>query len=340
MDAVHRGHELRAVGGGAKLDAVVEDDALVVVGDLGLVTELDRAVNTPLADRPRIAIMQADQPGGTLRGLPGQPGPGLRHDRAGPLDRDRQLRQRPPQTPPHPPAEGPGQCAAAVAQHRGGLRSGLLRQIGKAGAHPADRRRALVFAELAAGPHLGGHLAGPPAGRPPPVCHLGARGPARCLHPPHRTHQLDHRLGQKPHIGRVSHVRRDHRGIGPHPAGTQQLLPGGLGPQRLIQPRHRLLAAPAGQLHQRGRVRHPPIERDPAKPPPGDRDTDLRAQALKPQPVTELEEHQPQVALHRRRRPPDHRVKVRHERGEEHRVIQQRVHPGQLGRQPQQLRRQ
>jgi hypothetical protein len=78
-------------------------------------------------------------------------------------------------------------------------------------------------------------------------------------------------------------------------------------PQCLIQPCHRLLAAPAGQLHQRGRVRHPPIDRDPAKPPPGDRVTDLRAQALKPQPVTELQEHQPQVALHRRGRPPDHR---------------------------------
>jgi hypothetical protein len=36
VDAVHRGRKLRAVVGGAKLDAVVEDDALVVVCDLGL----------------------------------------------------------------------------------------------------------------------------------------------------------------------------------------------------------------------------------------------------------------------------------------------------------------
>ncbi len=35
--------------------------------------------------------------------------------------------------------------------------------------------------------------------------------------------------------------------------------------------------------HQRRWVRHPPIQRDPAKSPPGDRVTDLRTQALKPQ---------------------------------------------------------
>jgi len=38
-------------------------------------------------------------------------------------------------------------------------------------------------------------------------------------------------------------------------------------------------------------MRYPPIERDPAKPPPGDGVADLGAQALIAQPVTELEEH-------------------------------------------------
>jgi hypothetical protein len=52
---------------------VVEDDAVVVVGDLGLVTELDRAVDASLADRPGVGVMQADQPGRAARGLPGQP---------------------------------------------------------------------------------------------------------------------------------------------------------------------------------------------------------------------------------------------------------------------------
>ena len=162
--------------------------------------------------------------------------------------------------------------------------------------------------------------------------------PAACTRRAVRT-SLPDGLGQQPRVGRVGHIRRDHRGVGPHPGGAQQLLPGGLGPQRLIQPGHRLLPAPGGQLHQRGRVRHLAIQRDPAKPPPGDRIGHLGAQALIAQPVAELEEHQPQIALHRRRWPAEHRVEVRRERGEERRVIQQRVHPRQLLRQPQHLRR-
>src|SRR5215813_13700326 len=41
-DPVHGRRELRPVGSGAALDGVVEDDAVVVVGDLGFVPELDR----------------------------------------------------------------------------------------------------------------------------------------------------------------------------------------------------------------------------------------------------------------------------------------------------------
>ncbi len=76
------------------------------------------------------------------------------------------------------------------------------------------------------------------------------------------------------------------------------------------------------------------------QPRPGDRIRHLPAQALVTQPVTELQEHQPQIALRRRRRPAEHRVEVRRERGEERRVIQQRIHPRELGRQPQHLLRQ
>jgi hypothetical protein len=39
-------------------------------------------------------------------------------------------------------------------------------------------------------------------------------------------------------------------------------------------------AAAGGQPHQRGRVRHLPVERDPTEPPPGDRVGDLAAQRL------------------------------------------------------------
>ena len=92
-------------------------------------------------------------------------------------------------------------------------------------------------------------------------------------------------------------------------------------------------------------MRHLGIQRDPAEPPPGDRVADLGAQALLAQPVPELQEHQPQVAFDRlafdrRGRPPEYGVEVRRERREERRVIQERIHPRQLLRQPQQLRRQ
>lgn len=46
--------------------------------------------------------------------------------------------------------------------------------------------------------------------------------------------------------------------------------------------------------------------------------------------VAELHKHQLQIDLHRRRRPAPARVEERHERGEERRIVQQCVHPGQF----------
>jgi hypothetical protein len=203
--------------------------------------------------------MQADQPGRAVRHLPGQPGPGLRHDRPGPLDRDGQLIQRPPQPAPHPAAQSPGHRPASVTQHCGGLRRGLVRQDGELTGHPVDHPGAFLPAELAAGPQLAGDLPDPPGRRPPPVRHRGARGPARGLHPPRRPHQLAHRPGQQPRVRRVGHIRRDHRRVGPHPGGAQQLRLRRLSQQRLVQPGHRRLPAPGSQLHQRRRMRHPAI---------------------------------------------------------------------------------
>jgi len=75
-DPVDGRRELRPVGSGAVLDGVVQNDAIVVVGDLGFVPELDRAVNAALADRPGVSIVQADQPRRAVRRLPSKPGPG------------------------------------------------------------------------------------------------------------------------------------------------------------------------------------------------------------------------------------------------------------------------
>jgi hypothetical protein len=121
---------------------------------------------------------------------------------------------------------------------------------------------------------------------------------------------------------------------------AQQLGLGGLGQQRLVAGVDRDRAAAGGQLHQRRRMRHLPIQPDPAEPAPTDGVRDLPAQALVAQPVAELEEHQPQVGLHRRRRPTHPRIEERRERRKEHRIIQQRIDPGQLLGQPQQRRRQ
>jgi hypothetical protein len=149
-----------------------------------------------------------------------------------------------------------------------------------------------------------------------------------------------HRLGQQAGIGRIGHIGRHHRGVHPDPVGAQQLGLRRLGQQRLIQPVYRRRPTPGGQLHQRGRMRHLPIQRNPAKPPPGDRIAHLPTQRLIAQPVAKLQKHQPQIALHRCRWPTHPWIEERHKRCEERRIVQQRVHPRQLFGQPQQLVRQ
>jgi hypothetical protein len=163
---------------------------------------------------------------------------------------------------------------------------------------------------------------------------------ARRTDPPTGRCDATNRLGQQTRVGGIGDVRRHHRGVDPDPGAAQQFRLRRLGQQRLVQPVHRDRAAAGGQLHQRGRMRHRLLQTDPAEPPPRDRVRHLTAQRLEPQPVAELQEHQPQIGLHRRRRPTDPRVEERCERGEEHRIVQQRIHPGQLHRQPSQFIRQ
>jgi len=55
--------------------------------------ELHRLAGAPFADRAGFGVVQADQPGRAFGCLPGRPGPGLCHDLACPLDRDRQSRR-------------------------------------------------------------------------------------------------------------------------------------------------------------------------------------------------------------------------------------------------------
>jgi hypothetical protein len=111
------------------------------------------------------------------------------------------------------------------------------------------------------------------------------------------------------------------------------------GQQRVVQLVDGPRPAARGDLHQRGRVRHPATQRDATEPPPRQAVGHLRAQRLEPQPVAVLQEHHPHVGLHRDRRPTHHRVEECPERLEEPRVIQQLVDLRQVARQAHQALR-
>jgi hypothetical protein len=71
------------VGGVAGLDVVVEDDAVVVVDDLGFVAELDRFAEPSLGDRAGVGVVQADSSSRPVWGGAGQPLTGLPGDPLG-----------------------------------------------------------------------------------------------------------------------------------------------------------------------------------------------------------------------------------------------------------------
>ena len=67
--------QLCCIGRVSDMELVIDDDAVVVVDDLPLVAELDGFTEAALGDRARIAVMQTDHPGGSVRGDPGDPLP-------------------------------------------------------------------------------------------------------------------------------------------------------------------------------------------------------------------------------------------------------------------------
>ena len=354
-DPVDGGGELRAVGGVALLQDVIEDDPVVIVGDLGLVAELDGLAEPALGDRAGVGVVQADSPGRAAGHRAGQPLACLRGDLAGGHHQPGQVAGRPAEPAPPPAGRGvphPGcgqgrglglgaaQRPAGIGQQPPGVPGGLPGQAGQFPSHPCHHGLLAVAGLRGPGAQLRGDRVRPPTRRPAAVAHPGPARPAGRLDPPPGRRDAADGPGQQPRVGRVGHVRGHHRGVRAQPGSPQQLRFGCPGQQRLVQPLYRGAAAPGGQLHQRRRMRHLPIQRDPAKSPPADRVADLGAQALIAQPVAELQEHQPQVALRRRGRTPQHRVKVLRKRREEHRVIQQRIDPAQLSWQAHRLRRQ
>ena len=77
LDALDRRGQLRGIRWVALFQVVVDDDAVVVVDDLGLVAELDRLTELTFGDRSGIRIVQADPAGRASRGDARQALPGL-----------------------------------------------------------------------------------------------------------------------------------------------------------------------------------------------------------------------------------------------------------------------
>ena len=106
----------------------------------------------------------------------------------------------------------------------------------------------------------------------------------------------------------------------------------------LVQRSHRVVPAPAGDLHQGGRMRHPSTQRDAAKPLPGNRighlpETAARSPTGSGTSKTSTANRSPPGLTGDRSS-----IEIRRERRKEHWIIQQRTRPSQLGRQQQQLR--
>jgi hypothetical protein len=81
--------QLWGVGGVARLDAVIEHDAVFVFDDLGFVTEFHRPSESALGDWAGIGVVQADLPRRSVGNLAGYPLAGLGDDAAG------RIQQRP-----------------------------------------------------------------------------------------------------------------------------------------------------------------------------------------------------------------------------------------------------
>jgi hypothetical protein len=135
-------------------------------------------------------------------------------------------------------------------------------------------------------------------------------------------------------VGWVVDVGLDHGGVDPQLAGPQHPVGGQLGQQRGVELPDHFGAGAAHQLDQGSRVRHRPIQRDAAEPPPRDGVADFLAQRLVAQPVAVLEVQQAQQGVDGNRRPPEPGREQRPPRRDEALVVQVGVDPGEFDGQP------
>jgi hypothetical protein len=104
-----------------------------VVGDLGLVPELDGLAEPALSDRPGVGVVQADPPGRPVRHRARRPLPGLRRDPTG--DREQPDRVVDGTAQPAPPPARRGVLASGRGQ-RGCPRLGPVQRPARAGQQP------------------------------------------------------------------------------------------------------------------------------------------------------------------------------------------------------------
>ncbi len=177
-------------------------------------------------------------------------------------------------------------CFALASSRSASVAAVSARSASSEGCAP-DRRQGLVTSGGAARPQLETDRVRTPARRTGPVPHRGTSRSTGGLDPLARDRDPPDCLGQQTGVGWVGHVAGHHRRVGPQRGGAQHLGLGRLGQQRLVQPVHRRRATAGGQLHQRRRVRHRPVQGNPAEPPPGDRVAHLATQALVAESVAE-----------------------------------------------------
>jgi hypothetical protein len=230
-------------------------------------------------------------------------------------------------------AVGSAHGPVGVTHHPGGIGHGLLGQVGDLGGDLEDHLLGITGAR----PQQAGDLVDAAAGRPAAVPDPSAGRPTGGLDPPDGGGQLADRPREQAKVAGVGHVGSDHGGVGADLVAAQHLGLTGRLQQRGVQLRDQRLADPAGELGQRGGVRHPPAQRDAAKPLPADRVGDLPAQQLITQPVAVLEEHHAQVGVDGDRWAATQGGEVLAERRDEPGIVQQPVDRGELVGQAEQV---
>jgi hypothetical protein len=148
VNTADRRFQLRPVRRVTLFHVVVQHDAVNVVDNLGLVAELDRPVDTALADRPCLRIVQADQTGRRVRLAAAEAQTGLSGHPRGSVEERAQLVDRADQPTPGASAD-PGQPAAGITGDRGRLGGGLIDQLGQFTGDTSDGGLRLQVAVLA-----------------------------------------------------------------------------------------------------------------------------------------------------------------------------------------------